>query len=294
MNMKIKKIRKIAGFTLIELLVVISIVGLLSSIILAALKSARDKGSVAAGQQFSGYNYRTLGADAALFWDFNEPGSLTQNAIDKSQYKNDGVLSGSASRVSGTGNTPTATGNSVLLNSPVVANDYVANTSINYPDSLTKYTFSLWVKPGNLSSLQYLIDTRNLVSSRPFWLYYNNGSSNLLGVGGDTCPLVNVPNTTLSQGVWQHIAVSYDQTFGGSKLFNVYINGKFVGQTSIPCTADTTFSKMIVGIYGGNLTSNPFIGNIDDVAVYISALTASEIQRIYAKGLPTHSIAENK
>lgn len=43
--MKVGKTQK--GFTLIELLVVISIIGLLSSIVLASLNSARDKAKVA-------------------------------------------------------------------------------------------------------------------------------------------------------------------------------------------------------------------------------------------------------
>ncbi len=44
-----KKIKNKKGFTLIELMVVISIIGLLSSIVLASLKDARDK---AANQKF--------------------------------------------------------------------------------------------------------------------------------------------------------------------------------------------------------------------------------------------------
>ena len=41
-----KTLKNNKGFTLIELLVVISIIGLLSSIVLASVKDARDKSSV--------------------------------------------------------------------------------------------------------------------------------------------------------------------------------------------------------------------------------------------------------
>ncbi len=53
------------GFTLIELLVVIAIIGILASVVLASLNTARDKGSDAAVKS----NLNGMRAQAELFYD---------------------------------------------------------------------------------------------------------------------------------------------------------------------------------------------------------------------------------
>lgn len=55
------------GFTLIELLVVIAIIGILASVVLASLNSARDKGADAAIKS----NLNNARAQAELFYDTN-------------------------------------------------------------------------------------------------------------------------------------------------------------------------------------------------------------------------------
>lgn len=55
------------GFTLIELLVVIAIIGILASVVLASLNSARDKGEDAAIKS----NLNNARAQAALYYEDN-------------------------------------------------------------------------------------------------------------------------------------------------------------------------------------------------------------------------------
>lgn len=61
------KMSKSRGFTLIELLVVIAIIGILSSVVLASLNSARNKGADAAVKS----NLANTRAEAELFYDTN-------------------------------------------------------------------------------------------------------------------------------------------------------------------------------------------------------------------------------
>ncbi len=61
------KKNNLKGFTLIELLVVIAIIGMLSSIVLGQLNSARDKGSNAAVKN----NLSNIRPVAELFYDNN-------------------------------------------------------------------------------------------------------------------------------------------------------------------------------------------------------------------------------
>ena len=78
------------GFTLIELLVVIAIIGILASVVLASLNSARDKGADAAIKS----NLNNARAQAELYYDSN---SRTYTTVCTANTNNISALVSAAS-----------------------------------------------------------------------------------------------------------------------------------------------------------------------------------------------------
>ncbi|MEQ1499800.1 MAG: type II secretion system protein [Parcubacteria group bacterium] len=89
------------GFTLIELLVVIAIIGILSSVVLASLNTARGKGSDAAIKS----NLANIRAQAEIIYDNNNPNSYTgtcSNANVVAQMNSANSAAGTGTNVSNT------------------------------------------------------------------------------------------------------------------------------------------------------------------------------------------------
>ena len=105
--------KKNKGFTLIELLVVIAIIGVLASIVLASLNTARVKGADAAIKS----NLTNTRAQASIFYDTNTVALNTYSSvcaigpIGGANTINAGVQA--ASTVSGTGTVVLGTNNTV-------------------------------------------------------------------------------------------------------------------------------------------------------------------------------------
>ena len=125
------------AFTLIELLVVIAIIGLLSSIVLVALKPAREKAKRAKALNFAAQVHHALGAYAVGMWDFDDQANPTK---DTSGNENDGTITGATWTAEG--DTPSGKGYALEFNK--AESDWVQiNGDVGLNGAMT---LSLWFK----------------------------------------------------------------------------------------------------------------------------------------------------
>jgi len=98
-----------------------------------------------------------------------------------------------------------------------------------------------------------------------------------------------VYNTILNTGQWYHVATTYSGV-GGSNAqdgIKIYVNGVRVDDSSVSGGAYVAMGNKTTPVYIGKLDSSYANGNIDEVSLFNSELSASDITDIYNGGEPT-------
>ena len=266
------------AFTLIELLVVISIIGLLASIVLVSLNSARDKGRIAAGAIQDSNIYHSLGDTAVLQLDFSECGGTA--AKDQSVYNNNAVLNGSPSPV-WSNDTPENQYCSLQFDGTQNYLSVPVSPSIDMSES-GKFTISFWIKSNTQNASQNNPSPFFQNGSCGHFQYgfyvYNPGRINFLA--GKTCSGDSGMQANLTNQMWTFIVGTYNN---GNMI--LYSDGVQVGTaTWTPQGLPNPDAPLTIGCDACNIgaTDRYFNGNIARVHMYTNVLALDEIKKLYA------------
>jgi len=266
--------QKNKSFTLIELLVVIAIIGLLATIVMISVGSAREKARIAGGQRFASQLDHSLEAVGSYRFDDG-------TANDGSGYGNNGVITGADCTQNG------IFGKACLFDS----SDVITITNKSSLNNYVGLTLAAWINPsdnglhggiidkyyypGACNKRQFLLRRENS-QKICFWMGYNDGS--------DAYAICTDETVSANSG-WTHVAATWDSQSNTMKL---YLNGsqKKIYTGSLNWTTNTTCNIQIGRYY---LTFDyVFHGLLDDVRIYNQSLTSAQIERIYVQGLEKH------
>ena len=158
--------------------------------------------------------------------------------------------------------------------------DVPASASLNVTSQIT---VEAWIYPTDTASVHPIVEYGGSASYGVHLWTYDAGTklfANLLDTSGVGHPVMSAP--VFTTGTWYHVAVTYD---GNAAI--LYVNGSEVGRATFGAVTLKTNLPLNIGrrpVVGDPLQDAVFAGKLDEVAVYSTALTATQLRSHYNTG----------
>jgi len=169
--------------------------------------------------------------------------------------------------------------------------DYVNvsdNSNLSFGNGVTDSPFSIsgWVKMNDASDFIFVVKA---TSTPREYLFYTAGDDKVYFVLYDGLPnrIGRYYNTALTsfENQWIHLVATYDGSSSDTGL-KIYLNGNRVDDSSTTAGSYTAMTNSSLDVYIGRFKNDYANGNIDEVAIFNSELSASDVTTIYNSGVP--------
>ena len=171
--------------------------------------------------------------------------------------------------------------------------DYVdTNATYSQLDGQTKATFSMWVKPSASGISQILTSTIRNITSNNFQHLIRTDINERIRFFKSTSSDYTYSNANvLNIGQWNHVMICVDLSQPTTSLrCRIFVNNvdETSGFVNLSITAfDTSIDALYIG-ENQNGEFTPFLGNIDEVAIWSGTDLRDDVATIFNQGVPNN------
>jgi len=167
----------------------------------------------------------------------------------------------------------------------IEAGDFISVPDDAALDFSGSFSLEIWANPSSIEGLAALITKWDVAADQRGYQMSLDADGQIVF---DWTTDGNSPNQAVSQtdiitiSEWNHIVVTFYKPVSGSTVITFYHNGENVGSTSVSNQAVASTSQPL------KIASSSFLGSVDEVAVYPSALSAGRVRQHYqtARAIP--------
>ena len=139
----------------------------------------------------------------------------------------------------------------------------------------SSFTLEAWIRPTTIDGTPRRIVSKAVGGLQGYELFVNSGSGiSFQRIAGSTN---TVSTSAPSQSVWSHVVATYDGT-----TMRLYVNGALANSAASALSLLDNVAAFRVGNSAAG--TDGWAGDLDDVAVYSTALNATQVQNRYRCG----------
>ena len=158
------------------------------------------------------------------------------------------------------------------MNFDSASSDYISIGNLTSIET-TQFSISMWINVTSLSTYGAVLFNSGLVLPNGIILQYTNSNNFYIGIGGAAASSSSI---TLNTGDWYNVLLTANGTTA-----KLYIDGSQLGSDlTIGSGRAGIGSAAVIGKYNYSTQFN-FNGKMDEVGIWNTALTASQIAQIY-------------